>query len=195
MAEGVVQKLRPAPKSAIEPSYAAKAEAVPWASQPDPIAGPTPIHADGRIDLDRPNHDGNAAPAATPPDAEPTTVAAPQPPPASETWAEPATAHGAKPHRGGRWFPALCAGVALLGAVVALAAPWLRPQLDTQARKWLGPDNPVSHLVSPAVVATALPDPAVTQEMLRASLAGYDARIRGPARGRRRHGLAVGDAE
>jgi len=56
--------------------------------------------------------------------------------------------------RGGRWFAALCALIAVAAAGVALAAPWLRPRLDTEARRWLGADNMVSRLVTSEPAAT-----------------------------------------
>jgi len=112
------------------------------------------------------------------------------PPPATPA-PVPLTAPTA-PRRTGRMFSAICALIATAAACVALAAPWLRPQVDSRARLWLGADNLVSRLVAaeppavlaprvaeaapPAVPASA-PATGLTEEALRATLAAYDARI------------------
>jgi hypothetical protein len=80
--------------------------------------------------------------------------------------------------RGGRWFSLFCAVIAVAAATVALAAPWLRPRLDTDARRWLGAGNIVSRLVTPEPAAAPAPAAAVAEAALRAQLASYDQRIR-----------------
>jgi hypothetical protein len=51
--------------------------------------------------------------------------------------------------RGGRWFSAFCALLALIAAAVALAAPTLRPEIAAAANAWFGKGNPVARLVAP----------------------------------------------
>jgi hypothetical protein len=172
-----VKKLRPPPKSAaVEQSYAARGDAGSEVSRPEPVAGPAPVQPTAEL-LSIVQPDAGAAPGATPPDV-PATAAAVQSLPVGAIAAESATAPNADRRRRGGWFPALAAVVAVLGAAVALAAPSLRPALDAQATKWLGPGNPVSELVAPAPVVTAPPEPVVTQAMLSSSLVDYDARIK-----------------
>jgi hypothetical protein len=91
----------------------------------------------------------------------------------------PNTAIVARPR--GQWVSAFCAVVAIVAACISLAAPWLRPQVDTRAQQLLGQNNVVSRLVigvppiTPAQVhAEAV---AVAEDTLRANLAVYDQRI------------------
>ena len=51
--------------------------------------------------------------------------------------------------RGGRWFSAFCALLALIAAGVALAAPTLRPEIAAAANTWFGKGNLVSRLIAP----------------------------------------------
>jgi hypothetical protein len=160
----------------MEPSNAAKAEALAGALQSAPVAEPMRIQRTAEL-ISIVQRGNDASTGATPRDAVSATATAVQAPVAGQAVLETSAAKQAKPHRSNHWFAALCAVVALLAAVVALAAPALRPQADALARKWLGPDNPVSRLVAPAAAASVSADPAVTEEVLRASLAGYDTRI------------------
>ena len=66
----------------------------------------------------------------------------------------------------GRWFPALCALIAITAALVALAAPWVQPRLDTAARHWFGAGNIVSRLVAPE--PTVAPAPSMVPQPLQA---------------------------
>jgi hypothetical protein len=66
----------------------------------------------------------------------------------------------------GRWFPALCALIAITAAFVALAAPWVQPRLDTAARHWFGAGNIVSRLVAPE--PTVAPAPSMVPQPLQA---------------------------
>lgn len=52
--------------------------------------------------------------------------------------------------RRGRWFPAVCALLALTAAVIALVAPGLRPRVAVEADRWLGAGNAVSLLLAPS---------------------------------------------
>ena len=81
--------------------------------------------------------------------------------------------------RGGRWFSAFCALLALIAAVVALAAPTLRPQIAAMADTWIGRGNMVSRVLAPS------PDRDIgwrqardeAMQTVNAHLADYTARI------------------
>jgi hypothetical protein len=86
------------------------------------------------------------------------------------------------PRSGRRWFPAFCALIAVAAAAAALAAPWLRPQLDNYARQWLGDSNLVSRVIMPdPATAPAVVARAVAEDVLRGRLTVYDQRIQAMA--------------
>lgn len=80
---------------------------------------------------------------------------------------------------GGRWFPALCAVVAVIAAVVTLAAPTLRPAIVGATDAWLGSGNMVSRMLMPSPEADAGWRMAREQAMqvLNGRLAEYNARL------------------
>jgi hypothetical protein len=81
--------------------------------------------------------------------------------------------------RGGRWFPAFCALLALIAAAVALAASGLRPRVAAVADQWLGAGNAVSAFLapSPAIEAGWQQAREAAMHALDARLADYTARL------------------
>jgi hypothetical protein len=88
-----------------------------------------------------------------PPHGEPadakTATADPKPIGTAQNVVAPPVATAPGPRRGGRWFPAFCALLALMAAAVALAAPALRPEIAATTDAWLGQNNAVSRLLVP----------------------------------------------
>jgi hypothetical protein len=81
--------------------------------------------------------------------------------------------------RSGRWFPAVCALLALTAAGVALAAPGLRPRVAVAADRWLGAGNAISLLLapSPAIEAGWRQARAEAMQALSARLGDITARL------------------
>lgn len=81
--------------------------------------------------------------------------------------------------RAARWFPALCAVVALIAAAVTLAAPTLRPAMSHLADTWLGTGNALSRVVAPSPDTDAgwLMAREQAMQALDGRLAAYTARL------------------
>ena len=102
-----------------------------------------------------------------------------------------------KRRRGGRLFPALCALLALIAALVTLAAPVLRPQIAASADAWFGRDNIVSRIVAPSPAFEAGWRKAREEAMkvMDQHLAAYTARLDELAAAQQATAADVGRAE
>jgi hypothetical protein len=102
----------------------------------------------------------------------------PEPPPVAASTIVTAPRQPQAARLRGRWFSALCAFIAVVAAGATLTAPWLRPQIDTHARQWLGADNVISRVlkVDPATLPAAIAR-TVADEEVHSQFAAYDQRL------------------